>query len=53
MPGKFLVAVPAIIKREGKIRMLQRSPFIDHGAGEQEFVRTLANFPTASGAHVR
>jgi len=38
MPGKFLVAVSAIIEREGKILVLQRSPFINHGAGEWEFV---------------
>jgi hypothetical protein len=57
MPGKFLVAVSAIIEREGKILMLQRSPCIDHGAGEWEFVSgslsTPATFPKASGAHVR
>ncbi|GAC1565839.1 MAG: hypothetical protein NVS3B14_04940 [Ktedonobacteraceae bacterium] len=56
MPGKFLVAVSAIIERVGKILMLQKSPFIDHGAGEWKFVsgsvRTPANFPKASGAHV-
>jgi 8-oxo-dGTP pyrophosphatase MutT (NUDIX family) len=57
VPGKFLVAVSAIIEREGKILMLQRSPFIDHGAGEWEFVSgsvsTPATFPKASGAYVR
>jgi hypothetical protein len=57
MPGKFLGAVSAIIEREGKLLMLQRSSSIDHGAAEWECVsgslRTSANFPKALGAHVR
>jgi hypothetical protein len=57
MPGTFLVMVSAIIEHEGKILLLQRSLFIDHGVGEWEGVsgsaRTPANLPKVSGAHVR